>query len=804
MSTRNDPTGIQLTYGINHVHGLNIDTLLAVDNAKPVTSTSLSSTKPIFNTSGIRDAPTKLSPVHNSFKTLVKSQLQNTDDDFNSVLDDLTPDLSFSGEDVACPPRNNPESIQNTCYDPTVQDLIAGCELFVDKDKIIATASGSKGDIIVFNLVRGCNPRRKHHKTSAKFSQSISLQLKSPIKQIKMRYSTDLTLLVGVRTEYSVYLLNVFVAKHRIGRIRKVEFLDSRAISGEKLSDFDICTKADLPLVAVVDVVGNFAVYQLIKSTKLTFYRCEPYPLKFSTFHEPTDLSRFKQIVLNPAKPFFYLVCRSSLHQYNITKNALSCKIIAGAFSLIWDFRTLNDHDPLFILLTSKEFIVVDTTKGFKRLLAWKHFINESDSSWSLQITTLDIKDHENYLCVAHSRIRNFCYVLQLEIIRDDSGFAIPKLVGQPTYFIPHASDPINSLVLLHWTTSNMFVSYNITKDLEISTCLFQLSDSAKCDLFPTDPGSFITPKIENLNPNFDIKVPIDCSSLYLKLIRNTEEYDECDLQYNIDKLLSREYVSTPTPLPLNEMLEIPGGAVGDFNAFHLVFKAQLGKLLGFIQGDAEITSSPNTWIVSKCYKNEPVTEDAAENLCNDLQSFFSGFSRDLTGFLPFLMTSLIHISPTNSLQVLEQHEDEIEKNCSHLPKDIRNLVESFEYDMSLPTKYDEGSENIDISGLNVASSQNLARTRPKSHRKRRLLTTKTFPKTQLSQSSLSQGTVLSSSQQSMEPDINIVSSQKSASQVSSIPASSQISSFGSQPFSLSQGKKKVKKKHKKRKVGFW
>lgn len=816
MSSSDDSTGIQLTYGINHIHGLNIDSLLDIDKKDPRTSPSHYD-KPIFNTPIIQGVTQRrFNPISGSFKTLVESQLKDLDNVlFESAIEHLTPDISLAGEvldaDIVSP-RKRSSCLPNNCYDPTVQDLIVGCELLVHRDKIIATASGIAGDIVTFSLIRGSKKNQDQHESVASFKTSISLQLKLPIKQIKMRCSSKCTIMVGIRTEYTIYLLNIFVARHKILGLKKVGFLESRNLAGEKLSDLDICTKAELPLVAIVDVVGNFALYRLINSTKLTFYRCEPYPLKCSTFHEPTDLSHFKRIVLNPCRRVFYLVCRSSLHQYNIAKDSLTCKVIAGAWSLIWDFRTLNDNGPLFMLLTSKELIVVDTSKGFKRLLAWKHYLNESDSSWNLHITTLDDCDHENYLCIIQSQIRNFCYVLQLEITRND-GDIIPKVVGQPTYFIPHVSRPINSLTMLHGTANDMFVCYNITADLEISMCLFEYSASRKRDLFPTDAERKTIPRIENLDPRLDVKVPDDCSSLYQKLTKKREDYDEYDLKFRSDKILSQEFVGTPTPLPLNEALKIPEGVTGDVRALLDAFQTRISECMHSIQGDAKMMSSPNAWITPKCWKIEPVTENTIRALAVDLQKFFAAFHREnsnVLGFLPALISSLVHISCTDDLQIKDQHDEEIEKNDSELPKDIRNLVQSFDYDMSLPTKYEEGSENVDISGINVASSQGRSRIRPKSRRKRTLVsararsTSKILPKVQLPQNSLSQKSTLSYSQQSMEPDINVSSSQRSASQASSILASSQVSSFGSQPFSLSQGKKKTKKKHKKRKVGFW
>ena len=133
MSSSDDSTGIQLTYGINHIHGLNIDSLLDIDKKDPRTSPSHYD-KPIFNTPIIQGVTQRrFNPISGSFKTLVESQLKDLDNVlFESAIEHLTPDISLAGEvldaDIVSP-RKRSSCLPNNCYDPTVQDLIVGCEL---------------------------------------------------------------------------------------------------------------------------------------------------------------------------------------------------------------------------------------------------------------------------------------------------------------------------------------------------------------------------------------------------------------------------------------------------------------------------------------------------------------------------------------------------------------------------------------------------------------------------------------------------------------------------------------------------
>lgn len=317
-------------------------------------------------------------------------------------------------------------------YDPTFGSLIA-----VGKARdtsVVVSVSGSSHDTVVIG-VGGSN---------------YAVKVKEEVKQVDVIPDMAISVLVMVRTDSTIHILIVMLGNVTIKRIGQI---DQAQIAGLPLANATCSCSS----VGVVDVMGNFGFFEF-KKRGAAYKRIAQVPLAYATFHEPTELSYFHKMVISCHK--LYLMGRTSLHEYNMETGKMRCRIIAGAWSKLLDLIPLVDK--YFLLLTTKEVVVVDTSHGFKRALAWKHDLLDSDTTWHFSSV---LPFDSGHLCLISSKLANFTYALEL---------TPQKIINVPYYVI---TSPTVMNTRAFCLEAKGVLCYQITDNLAVSRCELKWSD---------------------------------------------------------------------------------------------------------------------------------------------------------------------------------------------------------------------------------------------------------------------------------------------------------------------------------------
>lgn len=306
-------------------------------------------------------------------------------------------------------------------FDPCVSGLVDVCELGVER--FAAFTTGEDNRILVVG-------RLKFDTGRVHFAKIKALSMKSAVKQVEM-VIVGYSVVILVRTSKEVHLL-----KLQRGLVTKLFTFSG----GEGWVDFAYATvsffsDSSVVKLAVIDEVGKFTMFEsAVVGDVGEFYEVE---LMFESIYDPVDLSHFKKLVWLEENRLV-LFTRTQLHEYNLGNEKLRCRISAGIWSKLLDFEANNTGD-LYYLLTSKEVIVVDVTNGgFRRRFAWKHYLNDTDTS--MYVTA--VKFYEEELCIVASKQIPVSFVFRF--MTDDV-----RMIDTPSMFVPTTNEPWVSIALV-------------------------------------------------------------------------------------------------------------------------------------------------------------------------------------------------------------------------------------------------------------------------------------------------------------------------------------------------------------------
>ena len=178
----------------------------------------------------------------------------------------------------------------------------------------------------------------------------------------------------------------------------------------------------------VVDVKGNFGIWNINSKkealTKLKKFDSNPKTssdepdssLKVeSTIHDVTELSNWKRIIWAHDYNHIFVVSRSSLTQFELTPELSSQRLITSdTWSKIQDIHKNPESMKYAFILTSKELIWFEVSNPLRRLMSWKHFLDDKDPSLRLQVS--EYEDCSKFICIIYSQIRPIILVYNFGI----------------------------------------------------------------------------------------------------------------------------------------------------------------------------------------------------------------------------------------------------------------------------------------------------------------------------------------------------------------------------------------------------
>lgn len=541
---------------------------------------------------------------------------------------------------------------------------------------------------------------------SPKFRCVRSMQFKSKILGIQTHNinieSKSFTFIL-IRTSDCIYVLKCTSSD--------TSFLLTKVFSfeqGTTWAHFAHCNMLLTPNSAslvIVDCIGKFIVFRSNSVKKMMFEKID---LKYGSFYDPVELSNFKKSVwIDPTR--LLLFSRTQLFEYkfeqsvnnnnnnnNLLVEKFKCKVFAGTWSKFLDISQSRTNKSLYYVLTTKELIVADTTNGFKRKFAFKHFLNELDTSKFLNILRKP-RNTTNDLCVVSSKNAVMNYVIEF----NTETF---KIVDKPYIFLSNLKHlPLDTDIYQFTIDTCLYLLLQKELSGEIS---FQLMKFTK---LYTDKD---TKTYQNSNYKTFMKhgftLPIDDNTariIYEKLI-NYYKFDEKnapnaaevsgEIFEKLKSFLDDEPISYQTLFQLLVHIQIPRNIK---NIFRIV------KHLIANKNEDEYVFSMNklTWltdnnIVKECFVDEDNLLDEAKSIVDFFYSFANQerYSTAMPGIILYLLLSLIDLRKNRATLEQAELDDKVDDAMSELPSEYVEMLETFEDDATVAGIMDADDSDVE------------------------------------------------------------------------------------------------------------
>ena len=268
---------------------------------------------------------------------------------------------------------------------------------------------------------------REHRTLTPRLSQPFQTSFSQPVKQIVSSFNANFQntahVYLLVRTDYQVYIMDCR-SQHIDKNNTNVELnvlveINTSMHLGINFADasFD---KNNCHRIAIVDVKGNVGFWEFSAKESEASASLKKIPLNSQPEYvlligEIGDLSNWKKIVSANQSGQYFICSRSSLVYVDISAEIKRSDVVsANSWSRILDLSHSLQQSYLF-LLTSKEIIWIDTSSGVKRLLSWKHFLDDRNPSWRLSVRSLN--DDNHIICLVYSRVSPIIFVYNFGII---------------------------------------------------------------------------------------------------------------------------------------------------------------------------------------------------------------------------------------------------------------------------------------------------------------------------------------------------------------------------------------------------
>ncbi|ODV87237.1 hypothetical protein CANARDRAFT_5789 [[Candida] arabinofermentans NRRL YB-2248] len=280
----------------------------------------------------------------------------------------------------------------------------------------------------------------------------------------------------AVLTDSAVHVMQVSIDNGFHLKVVRKAVISTSELAGQPFSHVAFNPWEPRKLI-VVDIKGNFSLFSIAKNAR----QKEPYKkldFPISSFYDPADLSRFKKVVWGKDPSTLYLMSRLSIHRMSLVRQSLKGIVVAGAWSKLLDISKPFAQSQYVFLLTTLEITMIDLSKGFKNVLSWKHHLDDSDLTLSLNLVHItSTSSPDKFICMINSKVRNFALVVEFSF---DSA-SRPIVVNDPYYFIPHPKQAaVSSLVFSLASSKNdlLFACYQVTKNREVSTTLLRVDEN--------------------------------------------------------------------------------------------------------------------------------------------------------------------------------------------------------------------------------------------------------------------------------------------------------------------------------------
>ncbi|KAJ9109668.1 hypothetical protein QFC19_002109 [Naganishia cerealis] len=348
-----------------------------------------------------------LKPVKGSLRTVVEPQTSDFDLNstiFNDLLSDPLENL-YIPQDILKSYLIESGSLTSTiAYDPTIGPRFCIFPLRSRSNTStstgIAYVSGEVGTVLNLSIMKiSCiDSEQEIQLSSPHFDVPFQLTFSEPIKQVACSNVAGSLL---IRTFSRVYVVQPFQSSlHRSGiYLELLGQVKSSSLNQESFAD--ACFNPwDPKQVALVDVKGHFGVWNFCPNGK-----SDPKRVNISASESFIDnvqeLSHWKKICFF-APEVMFVFSRSSLTQCTIGPPSQCSRLMtSNTWSSILDFQRAPADLKYSFMLTSRELIWFENDGTLKRLISYKHFLDERDPSWKLNVCSVD---STTFICIIFSQ----------------------------------------------------------------------------------------------------------------------------------------------------------------------------------------------------------------------------------------------------------------------------------------------------------------------------------------------------------------------------------------------------------------
>lgn len=414
-------------------------------------------------------------------------------------------------------------------YDPTYGQMVGFFDIRSKSGPNSATAvayvSGSAGNVVEIGVIsyEQCKLKAVDGKPVLvpQFPQNtLQISFSDAVKQIeycRIRDNFDtIAPYIAVRTTRTVHILKCFYLGAKPG-VRAIQIGEITAAQFHGCDFADVCFNPYLfQQLAVVDVNGNFDIWNINTRDNLVKMSLQ------IEAKDPGQLSNWKKIAWGAASSKILLFSRVEVTELEFQPSVSSRAIItANTWSRIRDFKVVTNSMNYAFLLTSKELIWIELSDPMKRIMTWKHFLDDSDPS--LKLTVCEYDDDSKFLCLVYSQTNQLIFVYNFGL-RDDKPYSLrdPYYIEQTQSDTPILQAHLSELSPSFYSTVKREVSVD-SEDISKAFGLFEVHQdlSLNFSIYSGNPGlSFLTSLDKANLLNSIERTPTEKTRLFNRLTR--------------------------------------------------------------------------------------------------------------------------------------------------------------------------------------------------------------------------------------------------------------------------------------------
>lgn len=615
-------------------------------------------------------------------------------------------------------------------FDPCIGRM---SEIFESNNKIFfAVSIGINNDTLAFGcineswrkkklltleqkeLILQSNNAEQHQKSrrsnSVKFSWVHSIHIKSEIMQISIHTLNKSNSLVLVRCSDVVYVLRFGIVNDSYSLNKLFTF--RKGTKWSQLSHCNIYVSSTVIKLVVVDMCGKFSVFESKNTAKIEFNKVK---LKFESFYDPAELSNFKKSEWIDENRLI-LFSRTQLHEYRLAalkEEKFFCRISAGIWSKLLDVVPSIRNKSMLYILTTKEIILVDVSKSFKRKFAWKHYFTDLDTS--LYLTIAKNPKSETETCIVASRQVSIKYALTVDI-------NCCIILNNP-YLILSDTNEVSLSISIGLLAQNceLYVLLEKSNNLEIALSLLHKTtefDDRKDIVLPIKyPTGDVIGDVPNLliENNAAGKLYNGVSRFYKFEDRHSPvPMDVTEKIYDEIENFMKTDIPHITLHTLVDNIHIPRNIKNISKIVEYIIKNDQEGELSF-----KINHSSGIYDLTP-FEKEDANMETLQKYIRNILAFFHVFSDEelSTNAAFYLFLSSVEIWKTNISRYDDMMDQELKSSLSNIPDKYKNMINSFETDFKYAGIYDfdedgEGYQTTGESNMNVVPSVSISQGPP-------------------------------------------------------------------------------------------